>query len=132
MKKHGLILAAFVLLILAGCNKDNASKWVGSYMGTNGVGVNEIVVTEVDKNDISLQLQTPYQASFVTFVTIKDAKLKDANDAVIDEYGYIVGDTTSYHFVGTANLNNNTITFSGSATNITGTVVKTYSFTGTK
>ncbi|MFI4963455.1 MAG: hypothetical protein ACHP6H_06330 [Legionellales bacterium] len=131
MKNCILIIVAVAGLLFSGCNKDNASKWVGTYMGTNGTNVNQIVITEVDKNTISIQLQTPYGGTFVTFVTIKAAKLTDATDAAIDEYGNILPDTvTSYHFTGTANLNGNTITFAGQGVN--GNVTKTYAFTGSK
>ena len=133
--KKSVLMAALILALFASCNKtDNASKWAGTYVGTVGSAINQIVITEVDKSTVQMQLQTPYNGSFVTFVTIKGAKLSDATDAVVNENGNILPDvTTLYHFSGTAILNGNALSFLGGAVCTTdSTNTKSYSFNGSK
>jgi hypothetical protein len=140
MKKFTSILAVlvFIMAFMPGCKKDtdNAAKWVGTYVGTAGYSntVNQITISEVNSTTLKIELQTPYAGTFITFVTISNAKLVDATNASVNEDGYILPDaTTVYHFNGSGHLSGNTLTFSGTGTNSTNpSDVKGYAFTGSK
>lgn len=135
MKTRIFIAAAllFAIAILPGCQKDWASSWAGTYTGNAGSTFNRVVITSINNNTVKMDLQVSYGNTYVTYATVGNATLSDQNDAVVNEDGNISGYADPYHFAGTAVLNGNTITITGSATNKNNSGdIKYYAFTGTK
>ena len=133
--KKSVWAVVITLALFAGCKKnDNAAKWVGTYTDASNASVKQIVITEVDKSTVQMQLQTPSGSSFVTFVTIKGARLSDATDAIVNENGNILPDVvTLYHFSGSAILNGNALSFLGGAVSTSdSTNTHSYTFNGSK
>ena len=130
-----IIAAAIIALVtISGCNKDFASDWAGTYDGSSGNNtVQRVVITEIDKKAIKLELQTLVLGSYYTFATIANGKLTNATTLNVDEDGTIYGETDPYHFAGTGNLSGTTLTIAGQATNKNdASDVKQYYFSGNR
>lgn len=134
MKTKVLALLAIALVTITGCNKDWAGDWAGTYDGTSGSNtVQRVVVTDIDKKAVKLELQTLVLGSYYTFATIANGKLTDAKTLKVDEDGTIAGETDPYHFIGAGTLNGTTLTISGQATNKNdASDVKLYYFSGNR
>jgi len=111
----------------------NSATWVGTYNGQSGQAIQRVIVEIVDSSTIKMQLQAPFNSSFVTYATIGGAKITSTTNVTINEDGLIYGSSDTYSFTGSGNLNGNTLTISGNAASKTNALdVKPYYFTGSK
>jgi heat shock protein HslJ len=116
-------------------NGDNTTAWIGTYTGSVGGTntVNRVIVSKTNNSSVNIQLQTNVLGGYYTYATIVSAGLTTTTNATINEDGLIAGYTDIYHFAGSAVLNGNTLTISGSAANKNNSSdVKAYYFNGTK
>lgn len=114
-------------------NVDNAADWVGAYNGQSGQYIQRVVISRVDNVTLKVDLQTPWAGTFLTYASIKNAKIKTATSAIVDEDGQIAGDPALYKFAGSVTKSGNSITVSGNATNKSNSSdVKGYYFNGSK
>lgn len=119
---------------VTGCQKDYAENWAATYDGTSANNnLQRIVISEVGKNTLKLDLQTLAGNTYVTFATIGNGKLTSATKVDIDEDGSILGNSGNFHFTGTGTLSGNTLTMYGLAVNKADANEKYgYEFTGNK
>lgn len=141
--KNFLFIFTLVALVFQSCKKDtdstvnpnvdNTTDWVGTYDGQTGQYIQRVVITKIDNVTLKVDLQTPWVGNFLTYASIKNAKIKTATSAIVDEDGQIAGDPALYKFAGSITKSANRITVSGSATNKSNSSdVKGYYFNGSK
>ena len=132
----------FAALVLAGCSKntgsdtDNTVGWTGTY--TNNVnasaGLNRVVISKVDNNDLQVQIQLDTSIYLETVATFRKATIVNSNTFAVNENDTIIGIIDSFfNVVASGALSGNTLILSGSATNIAAPKdVKNFYFSGSK
>jgi hypothetical protein len=135
MKGKTIAAALLVMATMMGCNKDWAGDWAGTYNGSSNSSntVQRVVVTDVDKKAVKMELQTLVLGSYYTFATIANGELTNASTVSVNETGTIAGETDPYQFTGAGTLNGTTLTISGKAVNKNNASdVKLYYFSGNR
>jgi hypothetical protein len=140
MTRNTIVL--LLVLMIAGCSKntssdtDNTVGWVGTY--TNGLnphdGINRVVISKVDNNDLQVQVQYDTANYIVTVATFRKAAIVNSSTFAVNENDSLtdISDST-FNFVSTGALSGSNLIMSGSATNIsTPADVKNFYFTGSK
>lgn len=142
MKNAVISLSVILMMLVAGCSKnsssdtDNTVGWLGTY--SNGqnphAGINRVVISKVDNNDLQVLLQLDTATYIATVATVRKAPIVNANTFAVNENDTIAGVSDStFNFVASGALSGNTLILSGSATNIaTSADVKNFYFSGTK
>jgi hypothetical protein len=142
MKQSTFALILLLVLLIAGCSKnsssdtDNTVGWTGTY--TNGLtphgGINRVVISKVDNNDLQVLLQYDTASYIETIATVRKAPVVNSSTFAVNENDTIAGiiDST-FNVVATGALSGNTLILSGSATNIAASAdVKNFYFSGSK
>lgn len=132
--KQSIIIGIIISVILMSCSKTSSGGWAGTYNGTvsGSSNINRVIISQPSSTSLQMQLQILYAGSYYTYVTIQNATV-NGNTATINEDGLIAGYTGTYHFSGSALLNGNNLTVTGSGTNIANSAdVKYYYFSGSK
>lgn len=135
MKAKAIAFIMFTMAAISGCNKDLATDWAGTYNGSSNSSntVQRVVVTDVDKKAVKMELQTLVFGSYYTFATIANGTLTNATTVTVNETGTIAGETDPYQFTGSGTLNGTTLTISGQAVNKNNASdVKLYYFSGNR
>lgn len=139
MKKS--VFAIIVISVLASCSKnsnntDNTVAWVGTYSNSLNptAGLNRVVISKVDNNDLQVQIQLDTTIYVNTVATFRKATIVNSSTFAVNENDTIIGISDStFNFVATGALSGNTLILSGSATNIAAPAdVKNFYFTGNK
>ena len=146
--RKSILIGIILATIIASCSKpatnagqplnptgDNTTAWIGIYTGTVGGSntLNKVVVSKVNDSVVSMQLQTNVSGQYYTYATLQNVKLTTTTSATINENGLIATFTDIYHFAGSALLNGNNLTVSGTGTSTTNSSdVKVYYFSGNK
>jgi hypothetical protein len=140
MKGNTIVL--LLVLMIAGCSKntstdtDNTVGWVGTY--TNGLnpqrGINRVVISKVDNNDLQVQVQFDTASYIMTVATFRKATIVNSSTFAVNENDSLAGVSDStFNYVSTGALSGNSLILSGSATNVaTPTDVRNFYFTGSK
>jgi hypothetical protein len=139
MKKS--VFALVMISVLTSCSKnssntDNTVGWVGTY--TNGLnphgGINRVVISKVDNNDLQVQVQYDTASYITTVATFRKATIVNSTTFAVNENDSLAGISDStFNFVSTGALSGNSLILSGSATNIAAPAdVKNFYFTGNK
>ena len=146
--RKSIFIGIILTSIIASCGKpatnngqplnhtgDNTTIWIGTYTGTVGGTntLNKVVVSKVNDSVVSMQLQTNVSGQYYTYATLQNVMLTTTTSATINENGLIASYTDIYHFAGSALLNGNNLTVSGTGTSTTNSSdVKVYYFSGNK
>jgi len=124
------------LLVFAGCkDTDNASKWVGTYIGTTG-GIhgntfNQIIISESNQSTIRIACDTLLPSTAVyTYAVLQNASVLSTTSATFSETDSVLGYIHPMLLSGTATLNGNSLTFQGYGISAYDTI--SYYFQGTK
>ncbi len=139
--KKTIFSALIISLLIAACSKnnndtDNTIGWTGTY--SNGLnphgGINRVVISKVDNNDLQVQLQYDTASYILTIATVRKAPVVSSTTFAVNENDTIAGirDST-FNFVASGALSGNNLILSGSATNISSPAdVKNFYFSGSK
>ena len=139
--KKTIFSALIISLLIAACSKnnndtDNTIGWTGTY--SNGLnphgGINRVVISKEDNNDLQVQLQYDTASYILTIATVRKAPVVSSTTFAVNENDTIAGirDST-FNFVASGALSGNNLILSGSATNISSPAdVKNFYFSGSK
>jgi hypothetical protein len=138
---RGNIVVIAMLLLFASCSKntsstDNTIGWTGTYNSATSPhnGINRVVLSKVDNNDLQVQIQIDSAIYVSTIATFKKATIVNSNTFAVNENDTINGISDStFNFVASGALSGNTLILSGSATNTAiSTDVKNFYFSGSR
>jgi len=133
-------LALIISFLTASCSKtsntDNTIGWTGTYSNALNphAGINRVVVSKVDNNDLQVQIQFDSASYLNTVATFRKAAIVNSTTIAVNENDTIIGISDStFNFVATGALSGNNLILSGSATNTAAPAdVKNFYFSGTK
>lgn len=136
------ILSFLFIVLIAGCSKnstsntDNTIGWTGTYSNSLNprAGINRVVISKVDNNDLQVQIQLDTTIYISTIATFRKATIVNSSTFAVNENDTIFGISDStFNFVASGALSGNNLILSGSATNIARTTdVKNFYFSGSK